>query len=190
MELNPVVFVPEFIIVVVYHKIPPVGEEFPDNFPPSAGLRRSDLVQHQFSRLGRVMHIVAVVIQLLDDLPVKEQPVEGDILIGQQRLAGQLQRGKYRVRLARAADFVPVENTVGERKRSNSTSGYVSRPAGHYRQILRGIRQQAVLRHLLCRNVGPLILLQRRHVIPPDGVIPGKPLIQRFPCPQRWHMRA
>ena len=98
MELNPVVFVPEFIIVVVYHKIPPVGENFLIIFRRQQVCAGADLVQHQFSRLGRVMHIVAVVIQLLDDLPVKEQPVEGDILIGQQRLAGQLQCGKYRVR--------------------------------------------------------------------------------------------
>lgn len=90
--------VPEFFVVIVYHKIPPVGESFPVIFlrqPVRAG---AQLRQHQLSRLGGVVHIVAVIIQLLNDVPVKQQSVERYVLIGQQRFAGQLQRGEYRVR--------------------------------------------------------------------------------------------
>ena len=76
MELIPVVIVPEFIVVVVYHKVMPVGESFPIIFlgqPIGTGM---DLFQRQRARLVGVVNVVTVVVQVLDDIPVKQQSVE------------------------------------------------------------------------------------------------------------------
>ena len=112
MELIPVVIVPEFIVVVVYHKVMPVGESFPIIFlgqPIGTGM---DLFQRQRARLVGVVNVVTVVVQVLDDIPVKQQSVKGDVLVGQQRFTGQLQRRKHGVRLSHAADLVPIEDAV------------------------------------------------------------------------------
>ena len=139
-----------------------------------------DLFQRQRARLVGVVNVVTVVVQVLDDIPVKQQSVEGDVLVGQQRFTGQFQCRKHGVCLSHAADLVPIEDAVRGKVKIKFHLRVPLRPACRNRQIFGGVRQQAVPGHRLRRDVRPGIFLQGGHVVPPDGIHPRKSLVQRF----------
>ena len=55
MELVPVMVVPEFVVVIVYHKILPVGENFLIIFRRQAVCAGHNFLQYQFPGLGGVV---------------------------------------------------------------------------------------------------------------------------------------
>ena len=75
VEPMPVVIVPEFIVVVVYHKLMPVGESFPIIFLSQPDSTGADLFQWPRSRFIGVMNIVAVVVRMLIEVSVKQPPL-------------------------------------------------------------------------------------------------------------------
>ncbi len=75
VEPMPVVIVPEFIVVVVYHKLMPVGESFPIIFLSQPDSTGADLFQWPRSRFIGVMNAVAAVVRMLIAIPVKQPPL-------------------------------------------------------------------------------------------------------------------
>ena len=87
VPLNPKRGIPVHIIVVVYHKVSPLGDGLPCIFWRQSVLIRRHQVQNLIAHRAGVVDVIAVVVQIGHDIPVHHKTVQLHIGIRQQRIA-------------------------------------------------------------------------------------------------------
>jgi len=124
-----------------------------------------------------VVDIVAVVVQIRDDLRVHEIAVELHIVILQQRLPCLADGRKHRLRPPLPDDLVPEEDAVRGQEEIEFRVRMLCDPPFRHRQIGGHIVPIGICGQLLRRNLRPVIVLQGGDMVPPLIPVPGESLV-------------
>ena len=182
VPLVPEVLVPQRVVVIVYHKLPPVRQGLLHVLLPEEELLGAHVPQHPLPGLAGVVDVVAVVVQLRHHVAGQQRRVEADVGPAVQGVARRPQGREPGVQVPPAEAAVPGEDAVGGEENLELRLRVVLEPVLHHRQILQGKLQIGVFRRPLLRNRGTVIGPQGLVPPPPGGFVPGEALVQGLPA--------